>query len=264
MAEPLAVPATAGPLLLEAIAQPTLRLVLPMSVGLVIVHFLPLHRAASLLEGNEETWQSVANGISIAYVFLDIHPEIHDVAEVAMANRSGLLGTIGTHIYGVTLLGFLCFHFLEVRARGRADHRTRGQPVFWLRSAVLSLTNFLIGVMLSFLQVFFHPANYLLFFVAFAIHLFVVDYRLYEATPTLFTRYGRGLAAGSLVTGLGVGLLLHSLRLLAIVDTALLFAFLGGGLIYHAFVNETESPAESDVTVFLLSAVGYGVLLVLV
>jgi len=249
----------------EPLASGELLLIAALAVGLAAVHLVPSLLEPSLFEQHSDNWVAVTSGITVAYVFVDILPEIHKVAALAMTAAAGVLATVGTHVYVLALVGFLTHHLLEEAAADQHHvSEVMERNVFWLRLGLISLFNVVVGLMLAFLHVFFETDHYLLFFVAVAIHFFVGDYGLYEEAPELYKRYARWLAPASLLGGTLIGLLTRWAMPVAGVDAALIFAFLGGGIIYDAFSNELNTSSESRAAVFTVTALSYGAVLVFV
>lgn len=242
-----------------------LALIVGLSLGLAVVHFLPSVLETPLLDQYSDGWVAVTSGITVAYVFVDVLPEIHEVSELATATAAGVLASVGTHVYVLSLLGFLTHHVLEKAAVDHHHEATGLEPgVFWLRVGLRSLFNGVVGLMLAFLHVFFETNHYLLFFVAIAIHFFVGDYGLFEEAPGQYVQYARWFAAASLVVGTLVGLLARWTMPVAGVDATLFFAFLAGGIIYDAFSNELPTSSESRAALFTAAALVYGTVLVFV
>jgi hypothetical protein len=101
-------------------------------------------------------WLSFAGGVSIAYVFVHVLPDLHETQRTL--EESGvvaMLGFVETHAYLVALLG-LCFFYgleqlaLRSRARNRAEtgaDETEPQ-VFWIHVGSFGVYNALIGYLL--------------------------------------------------------------------------------------------------------------------
>lgn len=96
-------------------------------------------------------WLSAAGGISVAYVFLHLLPELGE-RQGAIEEAGGLgLAFLEHHVYVMALVGLGLFYGLERAAkstRDQDDGGPKGAPVFWLHMASFSVYNALIGYLL--------------------------------------------------------------------------------------------------------------------
>jgi zinc transporter ZupT len=130
-------------------------------------------------------WLSFAGGVSIAYVFVHILPDLH-VAQHALerASRNSVLEFVEAHAYLVALTGVGVFYGLEhlaVSARHR-NHAESGRDetpagVFWVHILSYAIYNILIGYLLLHRE---EPGTKSLLFFALAIgmHFVINDYGL--------------------------------------------------------------------------------------
>jgi len=156
-------------------------------VALSIVHLFS--NRLRFLDGSPRSiWLSIAGGISVAYVFVHLLPELAEGQETlaqALGEREGL-AFLESHIYLVALLGLAVFYGLERlatssrrRERQVSKKDSTSEGVFWLHISSFAVYNALIGYL------FFHRLatgleNLLLFFVAMALHFVVNDHGLRE------------------------------------------------------------------------------------
>ena len=85
-------------------------------------------------------WLSAAGGISVAYVFLHLLPEIAG-GRAHLEDRLDLERAI----WLLALAGLTVFYGLERQVRGLKRQRGDARPVFWLHMASFAIYNFLIG-----------------------------------------------------------------------------------------------------------------------
>ena len=91
-----------------------------LAASLAIVH-LVAGRLRFLDRIPRSRWLSFGSGISVAYVFIHLLPELARGQEVLQASTGPLLGTLETHVWLVALLGLSVFYGLDRAAkRGRA------------------------------------------------------------------------------------------------------------------------------------------------
>ncbi|MFB6139825.1 MAG: hypothetical protein ABEJ26_05265 [Halosimplex sp.] len=216
---------------------------------------------------------SAAGGVSIAYVFVHLLPEITE-RQLALSNGADtttpLLGiTVERELFLVALAGFALFYGLE-RFVVRSQRATDGQAVapetetntsvaaFWLHMGSFAVYNALVGYLLVHREE-TGLANLLFFFSAMALHFFVNDYGLREHHREAYTRLGRWILAGAVVAGLGIGFLVDVRE----VVLGLLLAFLGGGVILNVVKEELPEERESSYWAFGAGVIGYTLVLLL-
>ncbi|WP_247000188.1 hypothetical protein [Halosolutus gelatinilyticus] len=245
------------------------------AIGLALVHVFA-GRLRFLNAIPRSRWLSFAGGVSVAYVFVHILPQVGAAAETI--DESGtILAAIDYHIYLVTLAGFIAFYGLERFAEvgfespvdladstsnaesnhpRRADDRDSSDGVFWLHTGSFAAYNALIGYLLV------HPetpgaVNLAFFFVAMAMHFVVNDVGLRDHHGRFYRGYGRWVLAVAVVLGLLVGYA----TTVGEFTLAVLFAFLSGGVVLNVIKEELPSERRSRFWSFTAGAAGYSLLL---
>ena len=132
-----------------------------MSIGTIVaaVVFAIVHLFAAKLRFlavvPRSRWLSAASGISVAYVFVHLLPELAEGQEAVAEAPAGPLPFLERHVYLVALVGLAIFYGLELAARqSRREQREHGEDetsaeVFWLHVASYGTYNALIGYLLS-------------------------------------------------------------------------------------------------------------------
>ena len=238
-------------------------------------------RLVFLSEIPRSRWLSAAGGISVAYVFLHLLPELSKGQEVVGEEVGEGLAFLDRHIYLVALTGLALFYGLERLARQHAPRRvessnrrqdeaagrgtaaspaggTENAPVFWLHIGSFAIYNAIIGYLLLHRTGEDEDASTLAFFaVAMATHFLVNDVGLREHHRTAYHRVGRWILAGAVLLGWAVGVAYE------VPDAALflLLALIGGGVILNVLKEELPEERESRFTAFVLGAAIYAVLL---
>lgn len=134
------------------------------ALALVLVHVFA--DRMRFLEGTPRSrWLSAAGGISLAYVFLHLLPELAE-GQALLAEEGMGLGLVEFEIYGLALIGLLAFYGIERMVQvheeiGRDDIVERvaesggldlndphDHPSFWLHLATFSAYNLIIGYLL--------------------------------------------------------------------------------------------------------------------
>ncbi len=234
--------------------------------GLIALLLVLIHIYAGKFKALKRTprsrWLSLSSGVSVAYVFVHILPDL-GAAQAEFQSSVEIFDTIEHHIYLLSLLGTLAFYGLERAAKvSRQRSRQEGegdvtQPgVFWLHMVSFALYNALIGYLLVHRE---EPglSGLVVYAIAMALHFLVNDYSLSEDHKRAYERKGRWILSAAIIFGWVVGTqtTLHE------VATAVLFAFLAGGIILNVLKEELPQARESRFWTFSLGAVGYSVLL---
>lgn len=235
------------------------------SVALALVHILA-GKLRFLDTIPRSRWLSMASGISVAYVFVHIFPELSEGQTTLEQVNNPLVGLIEHHVYLMALLGFAIFYGLERLAKvSRQQNRKEGEGdatssgVFWIHITSFALYNALIGYLLlhreeiGFLSLLF-------FFVAMALHFVVNDYGLYEHHKSSYKHIGRWILAAAILVGWGIGQATE----LPEAAIAVLFAFLAGGVILNVLKEELPEERKSRFWAFALGAAVYAALLLLI
>lgn len=208
-------------------------------------------------------WLSAAGGVSVAYVFVHVFPEIERAAETIERSNT-LLRDVENHVYLVVLLGFGVFYGLDhfVRDRTSGGNPRNGETdvdVFWLHIGSFAIYNALVGYLLLHREA-TGPVSLFLFGLAMALHFLVNDYGLREYHGHTYRQYGRWVLAVAVFAGLGVGYVVRVDELFVSV----LFAFLAGGIILNVIKEELPEERESRFWAFAVGVIGYSVLLLLI
>lgn len=201
-------------------------------------------------------WLSLAGGLSIAYVFVHLLPEL------AYHQRAFFGGTEegDARVYLLALIGLLVFYSLERLAR-RSGHRRgpetarRSAGVFWLHLASFALYNGLIGYLLLHRE---DPSigGLTMYGLALGAHFVVNDRALQHVHGTDYRTYGRWILAAAVLCGWAMGFAISPDP----TTVAALFALLAGGVILNVLKEELPEFQESRIWAFLAGALGFSVL----
>jgi hypothetical protein len=230
-------------------------------LGLTIVHLFA--GQLKFLEGTPRNiWLSVAGGISVAYVFLHLLPELAEGQVTISKAVSGALALLDQHAYLMALGGLIVFYGLERVAReAHSGHKasssedTPGPRIFWLHIISFGIYNALIGYLL--VNGFDTLRSLSFFFIAMALHFVVTDFGLRSQFKQTYHRVGRWLLSGAIVVGALVGWTFEIPK----VATSALVAVLAGGVILNVLKEELPAERRSRFMPFLVGAVAYAALL---
>ena len=208
-------------------------------------------------------WLSGASGVSVAYVFLHLLPELSAGEEKVRRAVGEVAGMEESHVFLVALVGLAVFYGLERLAiRSREGHREehghdRTTPgVFWIHIGSFAVYNALVGYLLVRGER-EEISTLVLFTVALALHFVVNDYGLEEHHKEAYEGKGRWIVAAAVLAGWGVG----ALTRLPEVAPVLLMAFLGGGIVLNVLKEELPDERDSRFSAFLAGVAAYSVLL---
>jgi hypothetical protein len=228
--------------------------------------------ALRFLEGTPRSaWLSVSGGVSVAYVFVHLLPELAEGQEHLNLTHELGTGFAERHVYLVALAGLAIFYGLERLAKASRGERTEGGPgrstgvapesstsarVFWIHMASFGVYNALIGYLLLHRER--STLKSLLFFaLAMALHFVVTDYGLTEDHKVRYRRVGRWVLIGAVFTGLAVGYATEISR----TAIAVLVAFLAGGVILNVLKEEVPTERQSRFWPFAIGMAAYAGLL---
>lgn len=232
------------------------------AIALAIIHLLS-GQLRFLNAKPRSRWLSFGSGVSVAYVFVHILPELSKAQVTLQSTLNIGIAFLEHHVYLVALLGLAVFYGLERFASksrqcsqkiGKGD--VTSSEVFWIHIASFAVYNALIGYLLVHREE--SGIKSLLFFsFAIALHFVVNDNGLRENHKQIYDRIGRWLLAAAIVVGwvIGVSTQIHQ------AAVAVLFGFLAGGIVLNVLKEELPEQQESRFWAFALGAIGYAILL---
>ena len=231
-------------------------------MGLALVHLF-CGRMRFLKASPRSRWLSAAGGVSVAYVFVHLLPDLAEEQETVHRAVGETFTFLEYHVYLVALLGLATFYGLERAAKlSRGKKRRAGEEdatgagVFWLHTASFALYNTLIGYLMLHRE---EPGlgSLVLFAFAMGVHFVVNDFGLREDHKDAYERAGRWVLAAAVLAGWTVGLLFE----VSEAALAVLFAFLAGGVVMNVLKEELPEERESRFWAFALGAALYAAVL---
>ncbi len=211
-------------------------------------------------------WLSIAGGVSVAYVFVHLLPELAEYQEGVgerAAEEGGLLARLEHHSYLVALFGLAAFYGLDRLARRSAHceaeaggERRPSRGVFWIHLLSFAAYNALIGYLLVHREE-TELSGLAVYGFAMGLHFLVNDQGLREHHGHAYDREGRWLLALAPLAGLGLGIVTSLSPLLI----AALFAFLAGGVVLNVLKEELPEDRDSRFWAFALGTSAYSALL---
>jgi hypothetical protein len=206
-------------------------------------------------------WLSVAGGVSVAYVFVHVLPEL-DAGQAVIGDALGeSLPYLEHHVYLIALAGLAIFYGLDRLAlasrKRRPDPATGTSPlVFWIHIGSFALYNGLIGYLLLHRE---QPTllGLVLYAIAMGLHFVVTDHGLREHHRQAYLDTGRYLLVLAVAVGFALGVFVE----VSAAGLAALFAFLAGGVILNVLKEELPQERESRYWAFAAGVAGYAALL---
>lgn len=194
---------------------------------------------------------SVGGGIAIAYVFVDLLPNLSESDELIRHLLSGIFPYFERHVYVLALCGFLLFFIVD-----RTKTLVWENTAYWLSLGSYALLNFFIGYAVAYKD---DPSiqPLALFTFAMALHYFTNDYTLTKDNAIAYESYGKWVLISSLTIGWAVG----NWFIISDAAIALINAFIAGGVIMNVTRHELPANNPNSTTTFLLGSLFYTVIL---
>ncbi len=234
---------------------------LVIALGLAIVHLVA--GKLRFLEGTPRSiWLSGAGGVSVAYVFIHILPDLASAQDKFREQTTGWLTHIELHTWLIALTGLAVFYGLERLVRQHQRRRrentsvSTGTGVFWIHTISFAVYNLLFGYLLLHRE---NPglSSLVVYGIAIAFHFIVNDYGLRQDHQEKYDGIVRWILAAAVVAGWVVGttVTLHEL------GTAATFAFLAGGIVLNVMKEELPEERESRFSAFACGLAAYAAVL---
>jgi len=208
--------------------------------------------------GSHRHITSVGAGMSIAYVFMHMMPELHEVRVAFAESVSWPLAHEGMVTYLLALIGFLTFFALRQLHPDRHEAAANNQagPAFWLSVAGFGAYTLVMGYLLTDS----HgetEVSIALYAIALTFHFLAVDRALHHEFGHTYDRIGRPLLALLPIIGWAAGTMYAVPQQII----ALLVAFLSGAIIMNATILELQSESEGHFLPMMAGGVIYGLIL---
>lgn len=231
---------------------------LAAALAMALVHLLS-PRLNVLDRVPRSRWLSAAGGISTAYVFVHLLPELAHFQAETFAGSD--VAAAEAEVFATALAGLVVFYGLErlAKAHPRADDRHRAMPAgdFALHLGAFAVYNAIIGYLLPERLEDDGAGGLAIYAFAMILHFLVNDRGLYAHHGPRYLATGRWVLAAAPFAGLALA------GLIALPETALALtlAFLGGGVILNVMKEELPEERQSRFWAFAVGATAYAALL---
>jgi hypothetical protein len=211
-------------------------------------------------------WLSFAGGVSVAYVFIHILPELAEYRETITEHFPDMPWLSVNPVFLIALGGLVFFYGLEnyVQKSHRKPEKLGGLPhekhsaSFAVRIGSFAIYNAIVGYLLTKVET--TPLSLLFFALALGLHFLVNDYGLRKDHKQAYQDLGRWILAASVIVGWVIGLIAEVHE----VVISVLFSILAGGIILNVLKEELPEDRESRFSAFAAGAVLYSIVLLLV
>jgi len=215
-------------------------------------------RPMRIVMRSQRSLLSFSAGISLAYVFIHLTPELSGARETFVRSTSLPVRFDGMVVYVAALLGFLVFfsldHFSRQARRAAAqreipdyDAKIFGFAAYVCLIAYLLVNNLDHSALAS-----------TAYAVAMAVHFLTFDHAFREEPGDSYQRRGCLVLAAAAPIGWGLGVLFA----LPQDILALMLGFLSGGVIVNSMIGELPSEAHGRLFPFLSGAILYSAVLI--
>ncbi|SDO39003.1 hypothetical protein [Alkalicoccus daliensis] len=228
-------------------------------LGFIAVHLFS-ERLTFLHTAPRSKVLSAAGGVSIAYVFMHLLPELHMFQD--QLNEAGyeLWVLDQYHVYLASLLGLVVFYGLERMAKkartGSEKPEVESNWVFRVHVLSFFVYNFLIGYLIIHGE-YQEPGDLLLYFAALSVHFISNDYSLRLHHEHQYDHFGRYMLAAAVFFGWLLALFIE----VSEVTVTMLFSFLAGTMILNILKEELPAERESNFWAFGIGVLLYTLLL---
>lgn len=208
---------------------------------------------------------SVASGISVAYIFIDVLPELNK-AQIFFT-QAGFCSMIKLNellIYLISLLGFLYFFYLEnyIQSKEKTDSSDIQINTNLHRYSILYLSGFFLNnFILGYLIVYWENSvnSLLVYTIAISLHVITLDYATIKEFGNKFRHIKFTLTLG-LPAGWIAGILIKfpdEVKHLAV-------GFIAGSVIINSIKDEFPKKDDNiEYKYFLISSIVYALILIL-
>jgi len=234
------------------INEPHLWIALVATLFLMLAHGL-CPWFAYRLPGECKSFISFAGGVSVAYVFLDMLPNLVEynkpIGKYLLTNQ-WLTPFTELLIYIVALIGFLIYYGFDLFAERYQIVEHDNRHIYRLHLAMFCFYNILITHTMS-LRVLTGITYTVLFTFAMALHFVLTDRKFCRLYPLRFNSIGRGCLNFSLFVGWFFSVLVDPVSVLFV---AFMMAFLAGSILLNVFREELPNSSLASFRWFVLGA----------
>jgi hypothetical protein len=213
---------------------------------------------------SRRAWLSAAGGTAIAYVFVDLLPEMQRMQGIFSDASAGQPFPFPHYrVYSSALIGFVFFYALENLAVTTRPAQREGAEqdrplVYWFHVGGFAVY----GALMAYLLREDADARALAmvpYGVAMFCHFWIVDHALREEHGPRYDRSGRWLMTAGILAGWTVA----ALRVTSDLVLPTLMGFIAGGIVINSVKGELPEQGHARVGPFVAGAFGYALVLLM-
>lgn len=224
------------------------------AVALALVH-VSAGAVVGLHDRLRGRWISLAGGVSVAYVFIHVLPELSQGQDTI--EKLGILTRLEHDVFVMALAGLATFYGLEHLAKGDGEKPgVLRRGVYLLHIGSFAVYNALVGYLLVHRET-SGTLNLILFVIALGLHFVVNDAGLVERFSVRYAQRGRWVLVGAILVGWAAGMM----TTLSEGAVTLLYAFIAGGIVLNVLKEELPESHASSFGTFALGMGTYTILL---
>jgi len=232
-----------------------------ITLVLILIHFITskLHHIRFM---SEKSIVSFGSGLTVAYVFLHMLPELVEGNEAigkVMNQIDGLTPMTDLAIFIVALVGFNVYYGFELLARKASKSKHSSPLGYRLHLAIYCMYNILITYTMP-LRVQTGMAFAIVFTIAMGMHFFISDISLRRHFPDYFDVKGHYILLFSLFVGWLISAVTEPVN---VFYSSLLISFLSGSILFNVFKEEIPPENESSYGGFFVGSAIMAVVLIL-
>jgi hypothetical protein len=207
---------------------------------------------------------SIAAGVSVAYVFLDVLPELatQHLTFLKASDRGILFAE--QRIYLLALISFVLLYALDHMVLSSREQRKEaiaegsGDAIYWLHLTGFAAYSAMIGYLLI-ERAERGTAPLIVYALAMTIHFLIVDHSMREEHGKVYERTGHWILAISVLAGWLIGISTPFSEAVF----ARLFAVLAGGVVITSLRSELPDERQGKFWPFCIGALVYALLILL-
>ena len=207
---------------------------------------------------------SFGAGVSVAYVFIHLLPELETAREVFVRITEHRNLPFPEHrVYFAAMIGFMSFYGLEhmvawsrKSGKDKSEKTKAARPVFWLHIGGFGIYVWLVSyLMVRSLEEGTVPLAF--YAIAMAFHFLLLEHSLRNEHASSFDRTGKYVIALASLAGWAIGMAMDLPKTMVIT----LLGFISGAIIMNTLIMELPREKEGRFWPFAIGAILYTAIL---
>jgi hypothetical protein len=208
---------------------------------------------------------SFGAGVSVAYVFIHLLPELEAAREVFIRITEHRNLPFPEHrVYLSAMIGFMFFYGLDhmvgwsrKAGKKRLQKEEGGSPIFWLHIGGFAVYAWLVSYLMV-RNIEEETVPIVLYAVAMGFHFLLLEHSLRQEHSSSFDRAGRYVLAIAPLAGWIIGIAMELPKSMVIT----LLGFISGAIIMNTLIMELPREKEGKFWPFLVGGILYAAILI--